>query len=126
VGWQLPSGAKEMPITGNRLSPFGESFESISAMQVSEIADTDTYFAKTAVYPNPFQDVVTLDLGEKEVELAEVVVVSQTGQVVYKESKLELTNNKLSLDLSDLKTGMYILKYTDKTGKSESFKLIKE
>ncbi|WP_276497258.1 PA14 domain-containing protein [Pontibacter litorisediminis] len=126
VAWQLPSGAKEAPIAGKHLSPFGDSFQNISAMQVSEVADSDPFFAQTTAYPNPFRDVVTLDFGDKQVELAEVNVLDQTGRVVYKESKLELVNNKLSIDLAQLKTGLYILKYTDKAGKSDSIKIVKE
>lgn len=127
VAWQLPSGAKEMPIEGKHLSPFGDELTGISAMKVSEIADSEPFFAQTTAYPNPFADVVTLDFGDREgVELAEVTVLDQTGRVVYKESKLELTNNRLSLNLVDLKRGMYILKYTDKSGKSDSIKLVKE
>ncbi|WP_299759213.1 PA14 domain-containing protein [uncultured Pontibacter sp.] len=126
VGWQLPSGAKEMPIAGNRLSPFGDAFESISAMKVSEVADSDPFFAQTTAYPNPFRDVVTLAFGDNNVELAEVTVLDQTGRIVYKESKLELVNNQLSINLADLKTGLYILKYTDKAGKTDSIKIVKE
>ncbi|CAM3675082.1 PA14 domain-containing protein [Pontibacter korlensis] len=126
VAWQLPSGAKEAPIAGNRLSPLGESLENISALQVSEVSDSDAFFAQTTAYPNPFRDVVTLNFGDKEVELAEVVVLDQTGRVVYKESKLELVNNQLTFNLADLKTGLYFLKYTDKAGKSDSIKIVKE
>ncbi|WP_181163744.1 PA14 domain-containing protein [Pontibacter mangrovi] len=126
VGWQLPSGAKELPMAGKHLSPFGQSIESISAMQVSETADSDAFFKTATAYPNPFRDMVTLDLGDKQVELAEVAVLDQTGRVVYKETKLDLVNNKLSMDLSDLKTGLYILKYTDKAGKTDSIKIMKE
>lgn len=126
VAWQLPSGAKEAPIAGNRLSPFGESFQSISAMQTSEITDSTPFFTQTSAYPNPFRDVVTLDFADKKVELQEVVVLSQTGSVVYEETKLTLVNNKLSIDLANLKSGMYILKYTDKAGNTDSIKIIKE
>ncbi|GHA80328.1 hypothetical protein GCM10007389_38150 [Pontibacter akesuensis] len=126
VAWQLPSGAKEAPIAGNRLSPIG-ALEGITAMQISKVADeTDAFFAKATAYPNPFRDMVTLTLGTAEVELAQVVIVDQTGREVHKEANPKLVNNELSMNLSDLKSGLYILKYTDKAGKTSSLKIVKE
>ncbi|MFD1188256.1 PA14 domain-containing protein [Pontibacter rugosus] len=125
VAWQLPSGAKEMPIAGNRLSPIG-STQTFAATQTAAAMSSEPFFAKATAYPNPFRDVVTLSLGSSEVELTQVAVLDQTGRVVYTIEKPELVNNELSINLADLKTGLYILKYTDATGKSNSIKLIKE
>ncbi|WP_189564816.1 PA14 domain-containing protein [Pontibacter akesuensis] len=126
VAWKLPNGAMEAPIAGNRLSTIG-SLQGISAMQISKAADeTDAFFAKATAYPNPFRDMVTLTLGTAEAELAQVVIVDQTGREVYKEATPKLVNNELSMNLADLKSGLYILKYTDKAGKTNSLKIVKE
>ncbi|MBD1395622.1 T9SS type A sorting domain-containing protein [Pontibacter sp. JH31] len=126
VGWQLPNGAMERPIAGNRLSPIVELSASTAAALTTQ--DTNIQFEKVTAYPNPFRDVVTLDMGAEEIKLQEVVILNQTGKVVYKEESLKLDNNKLVLNLSgaDLNSGLYFLKYTDSNGKSNTIKLIKE
>ncbi|WP_250429088.1 PA14 domain-containing protein [Pontibacter ruber] len=129
VGWQLPSGAYERPIAGSRLSPFEGSISTLSAMSVSEAEYTEPFFTQVSAYPNPFKDVITLNFGTQEVKLQEVVILDQTGKVIYTERKdLALVNNKLELNLASagLKAGLYILKYTDTQGKSSSIKIIKE
>ncbi|WP_299707730.1 PA14 domain-containing protein [uncultured Pontibacter sp.] len=131
VGWQLPDGALERPIAGNRLSPItavdGLVASSTSALQ-AETTDSNIAFDKVSAYPNPFNDVVTLDLGKEEIKLQEVVILDQAGAVVYKEANLKVENNKLVMNLSasGLRSGLYFLKYTDTTGKSNTIKLIKE
>jgi hypothetical protein len=90
--------------------------------------DTTLSFDKATVYPNPFKDVVTLDLGTEEIKLQEVVVLNQAGKVVYKEENLKLENNKLVINLGDagLNSGLYFLRYTDTSGKSTTMKLLKD
>jgi hypothetical protein len=86
------------------------------------------FFENATAYPNPFNDMITLNLGSQEVELQEVVLLNQTGKVVYKAEKLELANNSLEINLSgvSLTSGLYILKYTDTAGSSKSIKVIKQ
>ncbi len=127
VGWQLPNGAMERPIAGNRLSPANEN---ISAMKISnaEAATQEPFFTTATAYPNPFRDVVTVNFGEEGIELAEVAIYSQSGSVLYLDNKPTLTNNKLELNLGGLKLrgGLYILKYTDSNGTTNTLKLIKQ
>jgi hypothetical protein len=128
VGWQLPDGSLERPIAGNRLSPITVETLSTSSTSALTTEDTTLSFDKATVYPNPFKDVVTLDLGTEEIKLQEVVVLNQAGKVVYKEENLKLENNKLVINLGDagLNSGLYFLRYTDTSGKSTTMKLLKD
>ncbi|PKV76157.1 PA14 domain-containing protein [Pontibacter ramchanderi] len=128
VGWQLPNGTMERPIAGNRLSPIETLTASSSSALTAETADTNISFEKVSAYPNPFNDVVTLDLGNEEIKLQQVVILDQAGTVVYKEENLKVENNKLVMNLAatGLRAGLYFLKYTDTAGKSATIKLIKE
>lgn len=130
VGWQLPNGTLERPIDGNRLSPMALAYSSSnsvsSALEEAFVPLQDT---EVAAYPNPFQDVITLDFGSQQAELQEILIYDQTGKAVYKDngSNLQLKDNKLELRLSNenLKPGIYILKYMDTQGNSNSLKLLK-
>ena len=128
VGWQLPNGTMERPIAGNRLSPIESLIASTTSTLQTEITDSNISFDKVTAYPNPFSDVVTLDLASEKITLQKVVILNQTGTVVYEEQNLKLENNKLVINLAgtDLNSGLYFLKYTDNTGKSNTIKLIKE
>ncbi len=123
VGWELPNGTQERPIAGNRLSPMRQGQAAIAAVS------TELSFTNATAYPNPFRDMITLDLGEKEVKLQEVVIMDQSGKVIYKEtSNLKLDNNKLVIDFAGLSinSGLYLLRYTDTQGGTKTFKVIKE
>ncbi len=126
VGWTLPNGTDERPISGKNLSPISGG---LSATAAATTAETNLSFTNATAYPNPFRDMITLDLGDKEVTLQEVVIIDQAGKIVYKEnSNLKLDNNRLVIDLagSSLNSGLYILRYTDSQGVSKSLKVIKE
>ena len=85
-------------------------------------------FENRTAYPNPFNDLVVLDFSAKKMELQRVVVKNQTGKIVYEEKgSLKLTNDRLELNLSDLdlKSGLYVITYTDTQGNSENIRVIK-
>ena len=128
VGWQLPDGAMERPIAGSRLSPISGTLASTSNMQGLGASENEPFFTEATAYPNPFSEAITLNMGGQDTELKEVVLLDQTGRVVYKQDDLTLDNNKLPINLSGagLASGLYFLKYTDASGKSKSLKVIKQ
>ncbi|QCR22818.1 PA14 domain-containing protein [Pontibacter sp. SGAir0037] len=129
VGWQLPNGAQERPIAGNRLSPVGSLTATVASKSVIESEEFDPYFSEVTAYPNPFKDVVTVDFGATEVKLTSIVIMDQTGKVVYKQdNNFSFENNKVELNLANtnLPAGLYILKYTDAAGHSSSQKIMKQ
>ncbi|WP_161890905.1 PA14 domain-containing protein [Pontibacter russatus] len=128
VGWQLPSGALERPIAGSRLSPYSHAPSISSSMQVASATQKEPFLSEVTAYPNPFSEVITLYMGSQEAELKEVVLLDQSGRVLYKHEDLTLDNSRLSIKLSGsgLARGLYFLRYTDAQGSSRSLKVIKQ
>ncbi len=59
------------------------------------------------IYPNPASDYVTVDYDfPAEVDVANIKIVNVLGSVV-KEEQLETNNNKVKINISDLKDGIY-------------------
>ncbi|WP_162425907.1 PA14 domain-containing protein [Pontibacter pudoricolor] len=127
VGWTLPNGTQERPIPGKYLSPMGSADAITTASVTTE--NTQIIFENTTAYPNPFTNMITLDFGNQQgVKLQKVVLLNQVGKVVYEQKALELTNNKIELDLAgiNIKKGLYILRYTDSQGSAKSINLMKQ
>ena len=61
------------------------------------------------VYPNPTKDFVTLDLQGKEADVKEVIIVNSVGQIVYRNSNISNNNANMTIDMTYLPVGNYIL-----------------
>jgi len=62
------------------------------------------------IYPNPANNVVNIN---SDVNLKTVRIVNYTGQVVYSEN---VSGNSLSINTSDLATGIYVLQFESEFG----------
>ena len=80
-------------------------FENASGIGINENALN----SQLKVFPNPTNGIVNVSLGQ-DLGIAEIEITSLSGQVVKSET-IENTNNA-SLDVSTLKSGVYILKLT--------------
>ena len=74
-----------------------------------------------ATYPNPFTNVVTVELGGFTVQ-TEITVVDMTGRVVF--DSIE-TGSKAQLNLNQLSSGTYGLIVRGENGKTAMNRLIK-
>ena len=74
------------------------------------------------VYPNPTNGL--LQINSKISLIKEATVFDLLGEKVYT-SKFSTLNNNINLDLKTLQTGIYTLKVTSNTGKTENIKIIK-
>ncbi len=75
-----------------------------------------------AAYPNPVKQTVTLNLSHKPVGKGVVTITDVTGKTVF---TTEITDVKSSLEIGNVPSGMYLLKYVDEQS-SGVIKLTKE
>ena len=72
--------------------------------------------APATAYPNPFRDVLQVALpGNSETQPATVVLMSATGQPVYR-AQLQLGATSQALPVADLAPGVYLLRLTTASG----------
>ena len=90
-----------------------------------EVAEEKT--AITKAYPTPTSHRVTLDIQGAAEGLATIEVVDLIGRVV-KSQKTELFSgaNQVSVDISELASGIYIVKFTDKENHRASMKITRQ
>lgn len=78
---------------------------------------------KGIIYPNPFTGIISINL--EEVPIQSVEVYNFTGQLVKSKIYLESHTTQDQIDLSELSTGSYFLKISDKEGQIFTEKIVK-
>ncbi|MDA3953342.1 MAG: T9SS type A sorting domain-containing protein [Bacteroidales bacterium] len=77
------------------------------------------------VYPNPASDFVWVELESEEINEAIVELYDLNGKLVYN-SKLNITEVRTQISLTNLSSSQYILKISDSSGEVlHTYKLIK-
>ncbi len=79
---------------------------------------------RVMIYPNPVQQQATIHFLEELDELAHVQIVSGYGQIV-KTFEIDTANKRHQVDLSDLPSGMYYLKFSNRALKRFGHKIYK-
>lgn len=65
------------------------------------------------VYPNPANNAINLKFGKATAGgPVKIELIDMTGKIIYKQSTLASRESVLSLDLSELEPGLYVLKIT--------------
>jgi Secretion system C-terminal sorting domain/Beta-propeller repeat len=82
---------------------------------MTEVKDIHLEKTGAVVFPNPFQDLITVGIPESTTNKIEISVLNSIGQRVYSASFSESGNDTYSLDLSMLPPGIYFLRisYSD-------------
>ena len=90
---------------------------SLYKYQLGEPTSTETIVNDTNidVYPNPFQDVINIDISATDIKDAQVEIFNSIGQSVYR-----ATLTSPSVDLTSLQSGAYVIKVTDINEKTVS------
>ncbi|RKS96824.1 fibronectin type III domain-containing protein [Chryseobacterium defluvii] len=114
----LPAGVTQLAIKNpgtpaNSLSIDNVSYE-LKNLATSEIAEKN----KLKIYPNPFSDVINISDVEK---VKSIAVLEASGRVLK-----VIGQASSSINLSDLKQGVYILNVTYKDNTISSHKIIKK
>lgn len=139
VGWQLPDGTTELPIPGNRLSPYTETniatrtaTESLHSSQTvyaeKEIAITVVELAALKAFPNPFSGQTIVELIPAETGAAVIDVCDVSGriqQTLYSGSLQKGIKQRFVFGGKALPAGIYFVRY--RSGKQFMvYKLVKE
>jgi hypothetical protein len=85
---------------------------------------SDVYIA---LYPNPFSTTITFEFYLDEIKNASISIVDMIGNVVknVQASALQPENNKITIDLSKLSSGIYFCQFRY-GGKIQTIKLVKK
>ena len=79
------------------------------------VSTEDQFLPELKIFPNPASGIVNIDLGDEELEKGILEILDNQGRVVV-QRELEFERNRLSLDVSDLKGGMYIISLRNEGG----------
>jgi len=87
----------------------GLNLKSISFnVNTTVISDIEqTHFKQVNIVPNPVSSYVNVDFNDVKYNSLRILNVS--GSVVYQESLSDMYQNKIRLDMSDFKSGVYLL-----------------
>ena len=99
------------------------------AVKYSSIASLSTHNSSLItinVYPNPVQRTLNITLSNAATGNYDVRIVTVAGKEVYGKAGVTVTDGKLSLDASNLASGVYLLELTDKQGNKHQEKFLKE
>jgi hypothetical protein len=83
-----------------------------------------TLLKDPTVYPNPFERTVSLNLNQENVKKAVINVYGANGKVVYAANYYNVFGD-VELDLSDLSSGMYLLKLSTENS-DKTIKILKK
>jgi hypothetical protein len=119
VAWQLPTQTTIAVITGNYLSPF---LPSTGTNSVARAGVKESVKSKMSLYPNPFEETLTLSASEGKLYIS---VVDNLGRVVYQTST-QATGRESSIDLAHLKAGVYVIKLSAEDGITQVLRVVKK
>lgn len=105
------------PINGNKMATitFTYNNSTLSTNNLNTISDLK-------IYPNPTKGNITIS-NVQNVELKPIEIYSVLGKLI-KQIPVDQNSNKINLNLTDLNTGLYLLKLQDNTNTSNTQKLV--
>jgi hypothetical protein len=68
---------------------------------------------KIAIYPNPTNKTVTIDLGVSDLNNATIEIFDLLGKTVYQQ---KVTSKVHAINLAQIQNGIYIVKFSNKMG----------
>ncbi|MEQ9467630.1 MAG: zinc-dependent metalloprotease [Ekhidna sp.] len=93
----------------------------------STLFDTNGFsIDESLIYPNPSSDIVEIHLTkEDQSEIEKIEVIDLKGGLVFKQKITGRSSNRITLDVSSLKAGNYIIRLSGRGG-STNYRFIKE
>ncbi len=108
--------------SGNKATPVKRMVNIYTSTGISTKGGDNLF----SVYPNPNKGLLNVDLNIENAATANVMVFDANGKVVYSNTILNPSNNKMQIDLSNMAVGMYFIKVvTDNFSGSKTFSILK-
>ena len=94
---------------------------------VSNNIQTDQHLTIQKVYPNPASNLVSLEIESYTEGVTQIDIMDITGRQVLKQTAALIEGmNSISLDISQLSKGVFIVKMTDSQNQKAMVKIVKE
>ena len=123
IGNMKPKGASTYAFIDNQPTPISyyrvRSIDLDGKEKVSKIVSVNSGKGKLAIlslYPNPTKEATTIDFEAASTGLLWITVKDITGKVVLSKNSTTTEGvNQITLDMSDIANGLYLLAISDKT-----------
>ena len=89
-------------------------------LRVKEYSPTEKKLSQLKVYPNPADDFISIEIPYFDSEYLDIIIYNELGKEVYNKGGF-LTGSIQSINISNLTTGIYIVK----VGKGKDWKSVK-
>ena len=117
----------KQPISSLRyIAPFNSEKVGTLTIELQSVlaVENNASIDMVKVFPNPSQGEITIS-NVRTLDLESIAIYNVLGRLV-KQADISSTDNQLSLNLTDLKSGIYLLKLISVDGESKTQKLILE
>jgi hypothetical protein len=109
--------------------PFGaEKMDYAFSLHVrlnEELSITENTLNHIKAYPNPTNDMLTLDCGD--ISIQNIQIIDASGRVIHQLNEVSLDNNRVEIThLQGLSTGLYFIKVLSTEQESFTIKIIKK
>lgn len=121
-----PAGTYTIRVTHKgTLTNGSQKFSLIVYGKTGDVSVENKTFDNLNVYPNPTNDVLNISADLASIANAKAQIFDMNGKKVYDNTDLFYNTNTASIDISNLNTGVYVLKLTTDTV-SQSIKVVKK
>ena len=121
------NGPPVPPSTSPSLNPGGQSYANLGSHAYTgpvgtygPLATLEKFNNGISLYPNPASGTATVEL--KDVKVGSIVVINNLGQRI--EAQPVVGAQRVTLDVSGLKTGLYFVKFTSADGQTTIYKTL--
>jgi hypothetical protein len=101
----------------------GEVIKNISLpLSIDEIDNSSNLFT---FYPNPTKNFIIIKTNQSSIELKQIQIFDTQGRLIMSNQK-SMQNGQLTIDLSSIPNQLLFITLTDKNGRRETVKIVKE
>ncbi|MFN5492982.1 MAG: T9SS type A sorting domain-containing protein [Bacteroidota bacterium] len=101
----------------------GEVIKNISLpLSIDEIDNNSNLFI---VYPNPASNLIEIKTNQSNIESIQLQIFDTQGRIIISDQK-SIQNRRLTIDVSSIPNQLLFITLTDKNGRQQTVKIVKE